>query len=132
MKNYDLAVIGAGPGGYVAAIRASSLGLKTVLIEKEKYPGGTCLNKGCIPTKALCHISELYRETSNFQNIGIVTGNVSLDIGAVHKKKNSVMDQLRKNLSHLISKKKIDLVYGEAEAQKNKTINARITKSKTQ
>ncbi len=123
MKNYDLAVVGAGPGGYVAAIRASSLGLKTVLIEKDKYPGGTCLNKGCIPTKILCHISEQYREAIKHKDIGIVSGELSLDIDVIQKRKNSVMDQLRKSLTHLISKKKINLVYGEAEVLKNKTIH---------
>lgn len=125
MKNYDLAVVGAGPGGYVAAIRASSLGLKTVLIEKEKYPGGTCLNRGCIPTKLLCHISERYREAGSYKDIGILAENLALDMDGIQKKKNSVLDQLRKNLGHLLSRKKIDLIYGEAEVLKNKTINVK-------
>lgn len=123
METYDLAVVGAGPGGYVAAIRASSLGLKTVLIEKEKHPGGTCLNKGCIPTKVLCHISERYREAGSYKDIGILSDNLSLDIDGIHKRKKSVIDQLRKNLNHLLSRKKIDLIYGEADVLKNKTIN---------
>lgn len=123
MKNYDLAVIGAGPGGYVAAIRASSLGLKTVLIEKEKYPGGTCLYKGCIPTKVLCHIAECYKEAGNYKDIGIDTGELALNIETIQNHKNSIINQLQKNLVHLISKKKIDLVYGRAEVLENKTIN---------
>ena len=123
MKNYDLTVIGAGPGGYVAAIRAASLGLKTAIIDREKFPGGTCLSRGCIPTKVLCHISERYRETGEYKNIGIIANDIALDIEVIQNRKNSVVSQLQKNLTRLISKKKIDLIHGEAEVLKDKTIN---------
>ena len=106
MKSYDLAIVGAGPGGYVAAIRAISLGLKTIIIDRDKSPGGTCLNRGCIPTKVLCHISERYRETDEYKNIGIVANDITLDIEAIQNRKNSVVSQLQKNLIQLISKKK--------------------------
>lgn len=125
MKKYDLAVVGAGPGGYVAAIRASSLGLKTVIIDKDKFPGGTCLNRGCIPTKVLCHISERFREAGEYKNIGIIANDIALDIDTIQKRKNSVVSQLQKNLTQLISKKKIDLIHGEAEVLKDKTINVK-------
>jgi len=125
MKSYDLAIVGAGPGGYVAAIRAVSLGLKTIIIDKDKSPGGTCLNRGCIPTKVLCHISERYRETNEYKNIGIVANDITLDIEAIQNRKNSVVSQLQKNLIQLISKKKIDLIQGEAEVLKDKSINVK-------
>ena len=125
MKSYDLAIVGAGPGGYVAAIRAISLGLKTIIIDREKSPGGTCLNRGCIPTKVLCHISERYRETDEYKNIGIVANDITLDIEAIQNRKNSVVSQLQKNLIQLISKKKIDLIQGEAEVLKDKSINVK-------
>jgi dihydrolipoamide dehydrogenase len=125
MKSYDLAIVGAGPGGYVAAIRAVSLGLKTIIIDRDKSPGGTCLNRGCIPTKVLCHISERYRETDEYKNIGIVANDITLDIEAIQNRKNSVVSQLQKNLIQLISKKKIDLIQGEAEVLKDKSINVK-------
>jgi len=125
MKSYDLAIVGAGPGGYVAAIRAVSLGLKTIIIDRDKSPGGTCLNRGCIPTKVLCHISERYRETDEYKNIGIVANDITLDIEAIQNRKNSVVNQLQKNLIQLISKKKIDLIQGEAEVLKDKSINVK-------
>ena len=125
MKSYDLAIVGAGPGGYVAAIRAASLGLKTAIIERDKSPGGTCLNRGCIPTKVLCHISERYREAGEYKNIGIIADEIGLDIEAIQNRKNSVVSQLQKNLTQLISKKKIDLIQGEAEVLKDKSINVK-------
>ena len=125
MKSYDLAIVGAGPGGYVAAIRAVSLGLKTIIIDRDRSPGGTCLNRGCIPTKVLCHISERYRETDEYKNIGIVANDITLDIEAIQNRKNSVVSQLQKNLIQLISKKKIDLIQGEAEVLKDKSINVK-------
>ena len=125
MKSYDLAIVGAGPGGYVAAIRAVSLGLRTIIIDRDKSPGGTCLNRGCIPTKVLCHISERYRETDEYKNIGIVANDITLDIEAIQNRKNSVISQLQKNLIQLISKKKIDLIQGEAEVLKDKSINVK-------
>tara|TARA_B100000315_G_scaffold141720_1_gene130788 strand:+ start:12266 stop:13660 length:1395 start_codon:yes stop_codon:yes gene_type:complete len=123
MKSYDLAIVGAGPGGYVAAIRASSLGLKTVIINREKFPGGTCLNRGCIPTKVLCHVSERYREVGEYKNIGIIANDIALDIEAIQNRKNFVVTQLQKNLTQLISKKKIDLIQGEANVLNDKSIS---------
>ena len=71
MYDYDLIVIGGGPGGYEAAVRAAKLGLKTALVEKD-LPGGTCLNRGCIPTKALLHASSLYNEAKNGAYVGVI------------------------------------------------------------
>jgi len=110
---FDLAVIGGGPGGYVAAIRASQLGLKTVLIEKSDHLGGTCLNVGCIPSKALLHSTELYHmmEAKAAEN-GIHVAGLSMDVGGLMKKKNSVVNKLRGGLKQLMAHKKVEVRQG--------------------
>jgi dihydrolipoamide dehydrogenase len=83
---YDLVIIGSGPGGYVCAIRAAQLGMKTAVIEKDATFGGTCLNVGCIPSKAMLHASELYEEAEHtFDKMGIKVGTPSVDLPALHK-----------------------------------------------
>ena len=77
----DVVIIGSGPGGYVAAVRAAQLGLKTAIIEKDKNLGGTCLLRGCIPTKALLHAADVYEEFKHSKSIGIVAKDVTLDFG---------------------------------------------------
>ena len=93
---FDVAIIGGGPGGYVAAIRCAQLGLKTALVEKRAALGGTCLNVGCIPSKALLHTSEQYTfATKHASEAGVeISGNVSLNLDTVMKKKDKVVKQL--------------------------------------
>lgn len=107
MKEYQLIVIGAGPGGYEAAIRAAQLGLTTALIERREV-GGTCLNRGCIPTKAMLHSAQLYREAANFELFGLHTENTSFDWAKVHQRKNDVVVKLRTGIEQLIKANKID------------------------
>lgn len=107
MKEYQLIVIGAGPGGYEAAIRAAQLGLTTTLIERREV-GGTCLNRGCIPTKAMLHSAQLYREAANFELFGLHTENTSFDWAKVHQRKNDVVVKLRTGIEQLIKANKID------------------------
>lgn len=114
MKEYSLIVIGAGPGGYEAAIRAAQLGLKTALVEAREV-GGTCLNRGCIPTKALLHAAQLYRETSHFDSIGLHVEGCSFDIAGIHKRKNEVIGQLRAGIEQLVGANKIDLYRGTGQ-----------------
>ncbi len=110
---YDLVVIGAGPGGYVAAIRAAQLGLTTALVEKAKTLGGTCLNIGCIPSKSLLHLSELYHFVSHQADAsGIRTGKVQLDLAAMMKKKDAVVKGLVSGIDTLISKRGITRILG--------------------
>lgn len=111
MKEYPLIIIGAGPGGYEAAIRAAQLGLKPALIEARQV-GGTCLNRGCIPTKALLHAAQLYREAKHFDSIGLHIEGCSFDISKVHQRKNEVLNQLRSGIEQLIKANKIDLYRG--------------------
>ena len=107
MKEYQLIVIGAGPGGYEAAIRAAQLGLTTALIERREV-GGTCLNRGCIPTKAMLHSAQLHREAANFELFGLHTENTSFDWAKVHQRKNDVVVKLRTGIEQLIKANKID------------------------
>ena len=91
--SYDLIVIGTGPGGYVCAVRAAQLGLKTAVIEKNATFGGTCLNVGCIPSKAMLHASELFEEAGhNFAQMGIKVGKPSVDLAALLKYKEQNVD----------------------------------------
>ena len=111
-ESYDLVIIGAGPGGYVGAIRAAQLGLKVGVVEKRAKLGGTCLNVGCIPSKALLHSSEKYREaTHGFAKHGI-KASVELDLATMLKRKDGVVDQLTKGVAFLFKKHKIDHLQG--------------------
>ena len=101
MKSFDLIVIGGGPGGYIGAIRAAQQGLKTALIE-ERDLGGTCLNRGCIPTKALMHASHLYHQMKESEIFGIQTGGISYDMQAIYSRKNQVVEQLRDGVEGLL------------------------------
>lgn len=105
---YDLVVIGGGPGGYVGAIRAAKLGMKTALIE-ERELGGTCLNRGCIPTKALLHSGEIYASRESWAEMGIDAENVKYDEEAAYRRKEAVVISLRNGVKSLIKANKIDL-----------------------
>ncbi len=113
-KNFDLAVIGAGPGGYVAAIKASQLGLKVCLIEKG-FMGGTCLNVGCIPTKTLLANAHVLHKISHASDYGITTGPVSFDYGKMKSRKDGVIEKMRKSLEGLILSNGIVILKGQAE-----------------
>ena len=110
---YDLTVIGTGPGGYVCAIRAAQLGLKVAVVEKDRTFGGTCLNVGCIPSKALLHASELYEEAGNsFAKMGIKVAAPKLDLPAMMKFKDEGVDGNVKGVAFLFKKNKIDAFIG--------------------
>jgi dihydrolipoamide dehydrogenase len=110
---YDLIVIGSGPGGYVCAIRAAQLGMKVAVVEKDKTFGGTCLNIGCIPSKALLHASELYEESAHlFGRMGIKVGQPKLDLPAMMKFKDEGVDGNVKGVAFLFKKNKIDTFHG--------------------
>ena len=113
-KNYDVVIIGGGPGGYVAAIRAAQLGMKTALIEKQ-HLGGTCLNIGCIPTKTLFQSAETANEVRNSARYGINSTLNGIDFGAVINRKDQVVKQLVSGVGYLLKKNKVDVIIGEAE-----------------
>jgi len=111
--DYQLVVIGSGPGGYVAAIRAAQLGLKTAIVEKDKTLGGTCLNVGCIPSKALLASSEhLHFARERFAAHGIIAKDITLDLGAMMKRKGEVVGKLTSGVTYLMKKHKIEVVKG--------------------
>lgn len=111
--DFDLLIIGAGPGGYVAAIRAAQLGLKTAIVEKENL-GGTCLNVGCIPTKALVAGSDLLAATRNAGKLGISIPEATADFGGMMAHKNSVVEMMRKGIKGLLQKNKVTMLEGTA------------------
>ena len=113
MKQYDLIVIGGGPGGYVAAIRGAQYGMKTALVERDKL-GGTCLNRGCIPTKALLHAAEAYAGCAHFETLGLSARNVSYDIEKVHAHKAEVSETLRNGVAGLLKSNGVELLSGVA------------------
>lgn len=114
-EQYDLVVIGAGPGGYVAAIRAAQLGMKVACLERRPSLGGTCLNVGCIPSKALLDSSELYHlAKERFGRHGIGVGNLTLDVPAMIARKNKVVKDLTDGIRFLFKKNKITPVFGTA------------------
>ena len=112
MSTYDLAIIGSGPGGYVTAIRAAQWGLKTVVIEKDGFLGGTCLHVGCIPTKVLLHHAEIYEHFKNAAEFGIEVKEFKLNWPAVLARKDKIIKKHAKGVEFLFRKHKIDTVQG--------------------
>ena len=111
---FDLIVLGSGPGGYVAAIRASQLGLKVAIVERELL-GGICLNWGCIPTKALLRSAEIYHYMQHAKDYGLVADGISADIDAVVKRSRGVAKQLNQGVTHLMKKNKITVFMGDGK-----------------
>jgi dihydrolipoamide dehydrogenase len=131
--SYDLVVIGTGPGGYVCAIRAAQLGLKTAVIEKDKTFGGTCLNVGCIPSKALLHASELFEEAGHrFGKMGIEVGKPKLELAAMMKFKDEGVDGNVKGVEFLLKKNKIDAFRGVGRITAPGRIDVKGADGKTQ
>ena len=116
-ESYDVIVIGGGPGGYVAAIRAAQLGFKTAVAERE-HLGGICLNWGCIPTKALLRSAEIYHYMEHAKDYGLSAEKVGFDAAAVVKRSRGVSGQLNGGVTHLMKKNKIDVLWGEATIAK--------------
>ena len=112
--DYDIIVIGAGPGGYVAAIRAAQLGMKAAIVERE-HLGGICLNWGCIPTKALLRSAELLGHMRHAGDFGIKTGTIEADVPAMVARSRAVSAQLNGGVEHLLKKNKVDVIWGEAK-----------------
>ena len=110
---YDVTVIGSGPGGYVAAIRCAQLGMKTAIVEKYPDLGGTCLNVGCIPSKALLDSSEHFHNAqTSFKTHGIEVSNLKVDFGQMIKRKDEVVKQMNSGINFLMKKNKIEVLKG--------------------
>lgn len=120
---YDLVVIGGGPGGYVGAIRAAKLGMKTALVE-ERELGGTCLNRGCIPTKVLVHSGEAYASRESWAELGICAENVTFDEEAAYRRKEAIVQNLRNGVRSLVKANKIDLYEAHGTITGEHTVDA--------
>lgn len=119
--NYDIIVIGSGPGGYVAAIRAAQLGFKTAVVERENL-GGICLNWGCIPTKALIKSAHVYEEIKHAEEFGLNKTEASFDFSNIVKRSRGVADKMNKGVGFLLKKNKIDVINGNAQVKPGKKI----------
>ncbi|QEC79204.1 dihydrolipoyl dehydrogenase [Mucilaginibacter ginsenosidivorax] len=129
--DYDLIVIGSGPGGYVAAIRASQLGLKTAIIEKESL-GGICLNWGCIPTKALLKSAQVFEYLNHSQDYGIkINGTGEVDFGAVIKRSRGVADGMSKGVQFLMKKNKIEVINGFGKLKSKGVVEVKLNDGST-
>lgn len=120
--DFDLIVIGSGPGGYVAAIRASQLGLKTAIIEKE-HLGGVCLNWGCIPTKSLLKSAKLFNDLKKSSNYGLIVENINFDFSKIIKRSRNIVEEMKNGIHLLMKKNNIKIIYGQAELKINKKIS---------
>ena len=122
--NFDVIVIGSGPGGYVAAIRSSQLGLKTACIESRETLGGTCLNIGCIPSKSLLNLSETYRKAQNeFNKLGIEVDKVKLNLSKMMENKKKSVSILTKGIEFLFKKNKITYIKGKGLITSNNAVD---------
>lgn len=127
-KKFDLIVIGAGPGGYVAAIKAAKLGLSTAIIEYREL-GGTCLNRGCIPTKAMLHAANLYKEIKEAKSFGIFAENVSFDYSKIMEYKEETCFKLREGILSLLKANGVTMITGKATLEKDKIVT--VTRDET-
>ena len=121
MSNFDLIVLGSGPGGYVTAIRASQLGFKTAIVEKENL-GGVCLNWGCIPTKALLKSAQVFEYLQHAQDYGLKAASVDKDFDAVVNRSRGVADGMSKGVQFLMKKNKIEVINGFGKLKPGKKI----------
>src|SRR5689334_15442014 len=119
---YDVVVIGSGPGGYVAAIRATQLGFKTAIIERESL-GGICLNWGCIPTKALLKSAQVFEYLKHAGDYGITADNIKANFEGVVKRSRDVADGMSKGVQFLMKKNKIDVIMGTAKVKAGKKVD---------
>ncbi len=128
VKTKDLVIIGSGPGGYVAAVRAAQLGMKTAIVEKHDRLGGVCLNVGCIPSKALLDSSEYFLlAKERFAEYGVKTGRVSLDLATMMARKEKVVKDLTDSVRRLMEGNRIEVIHGSAElSDKKNTVSVKV------
>src|SRR6201989_3173810 len=126
--SFDIVIIGSGPGGYVAAIRAAQLGFKTAIIEKS-YLGGICLNWGCIPTKALLRSAEIYHYMQHAKDYGLSADNVKFDPAAVIKRSRGVAGRMNSGVACLMKKNKVSVIWGEATIDAPGKISVKASKT---
>jgi len=122
-QQYDIVIIGSGPGGYVAGIRAGQLGLKVAVVEKDPFLGGTCLHRGCIPTKSLLQNADVWTKIQKAKDFGITVGDVSINWSEVQKRKQDVVDKQAKGVEFLFKKNKVDRITGFGKVIDRNTVD---------
>ncbi|NDV61158.1 dihydrolipoyl dehydrogenase [Puniceicoccales bacterium CK1056] len=122
-NSFDVVIVGSGPGGYVCAIRCAQLGLSTAIVEKDPHLGGTCLNVGCIPSKALLHSTELYHQAAHGEAHGLVIDKLAINVAKLMERKGKVVDQLRKGVETLVKKREITVHKGTGSFVSKNEIN---------
>lgn len=130
-QQYDVLIIGSGPGGYVAGIRAGQLGLKVGVIEKDPFLGGTCLHRGCIPTKSLLENADIWQKIQKAKDFGITVGDVTIDFSQVQKRKQGVVDNNAKGIEFLFKKNKVERITGFGKVIDRNTVEVEGKKLKT-
>ena len=123
LKHYEIVVIGAGPGGYAAAFRAADLGKRVLLIDRDNELGGVCLNRGCIPSKALLHISKVMSEAEHLSKMGVTYSKPAIDIDQVRAHKNKIVSQLNGGIAQMAKARKVDTIQGLAAFKSNSELN---------
>ena len=123
LKHYEIAVIGAGPGGYAAAFRAADLGKQVLLIDRDNELGGVCLNRGCIPSKALLHISKVMSEAEHLSKMGVTYSKPAIDIDQVRAHINKIVSQLNGGIAQMAKARKVDTIQGLAAFKSNSELN---------
>src|SRR2546423_13002548 len=118
----QIVIVGAGPGGYAAAFYAADLGKKVVLVEREKRLGGVCLNRGCIPSKALLHATELIGEARESAHRGITFGSPTIDLQKLRAWKDSILQKLSQGISQLAQKRGVEVLYGRGYFEDSNTL----------
>jgi len=131
-ENFDLVIIGGGPGGYICAIRAAQLGMRVACVEKRGALGGTCLNVGCIPSKALLHASELFAHSADLASFGVKTGKVSLDLPSMMGHKDKTVSELTKGIEFLFKKNKVTYFAGTAKLAGKSQVEVRLNEGGAQ
>lgn len=124
-KHAEIVVIGAGPGGYAAAFRAADLGKQVILIDKDPTLGGVCLNRGCIPSKALLHISKVMEEASHLSKMGITYGEPQIDLDAIRAHKDKIVFQLNEGIAQMAKARKVEWVKGAATFTSNTELSVK-------
>ena len=123
-EKFDVIVVGAGPGGYVAAIKAAKAGFNTAIVENRRV-GGTCLNRGCIPAKAMVHASSLYKEMQEGERFGVTASEVSYDYGKIVSYKEETTEKLCQGIEQLLKGNKVTILSGKGTLEKNKVVRVK-------
>ena len=123
LKHFEIVVVGAGPGGYAAAFRAADLGKQVLLIDRDNELGGVCLNRGCIPSKTLLHISKVMNEAEQLSKMAVTYGKPAIDIDQVRGHKNKIVSQLNGGIAQMAKARKVDTTQGLAAFKSNSELN---------